>query len=90
MTATVVMTSAALFKKKNSSWLAALNLRSGVGAFLVDFTKVLASSLSGEGAFCCDFTRALFLTYCATKLQCGDVLCLVLLFKWLFCARSKR
>ena len=48
---------------------------------------LLASSLSGVGAFCCDFTRALFLTYCATKLQCGDVLCLVLLFKWLFCAR---
>ena len=28
----------------------------------------------GAGAFCCDFTRALFLTTCATKSCCWDVL----------------
>ena len=66
---------------------AVLPTRSGVGAFYwisPASTSALASSHSGVGAFCCDFTRALFLTNCATKSQCWDVLCLVLLFKCFF------
>ena len=60
--------------------------RSGVGPFLLDFTKPSASTCATHvvslciGTFCCDFTRALFLPTCATKSRCWDLLCLVLLF----------
>ena len=59
-------------------------LLNNLGPFLLGCST--EPSRSDVGAFRCDFTRALFLTTCATKSQCWDVLCLVLLFKWPSCA----